>query len=74
MITVRNEPKMGMIRADLAPETWPVEVHSGPEGRSVTVRLTRLEAVRLIERLERAIDDAARAEELVSAAVSVDSP
>ncbi len=66
MTTVSYEPKMHMIRADLAPDTWPVEVYSGPERGTVTVRLTRFEATRLIEQLEHAIHNADRAEGLRS--------
>jgi hypothetical protein len=71
MTTVSYEPKMGMIRVDLAPETWPAEVHSGPEGRSVTLRLTRLEVARLIEQLVNANRHANRAEELWSRGVAI---
>jgi hypothetical protein len=69
MTTVNYEPTMGLIRAKLAPDTWLAEVHSGPEGRSATVRLTRLEAIRLIEQLENAIRHADRAEATRSAGV-----
>jgi hypothetical protein len=71
MTTVSYEPKQGMIRANLAPETWSVEVHSGPEGRAVTIRLTRLEASRLIEQLADAIHHASRAEQLRSGGVTL---
>jgi hypothetical protein len=67
MTTVSYEPRMGLIRAVLAPDTWPAEVHSGPEGRSAAVRLTRLEATRLMEQLENAIRHADRAEAIRSA-------
>jgi hypothetical protein len=69
MTTVSYEPTMGLIRAELAADTWPAEVRSGPEGRSATVRLTRLEATRLMEQLENAIRHADRAEAIRSAEV-----
>jgi hypothetical protein len=56
---------MEMIRVDLSPEAWPAEVHSGPKGRSIVVRLTRPEAIRLIEQLEAVIRQVDRAETLV---------
>jgi hypothetical protein len=65
MTTVRYEPRMDMIRVDLSPEVWPAEVHSGPGGRSITVRLTRPEVIRLIEQLEGTICRADRPGELV---------
>jgi hypothetical protein len=40
-----------MARVDLSPEVWPAEVHSGPEGRPMTVRLTRPEAIHLFDQL-----------------------
>jgi hypothetical protein len=57
---------MDMVRVDLSPEVWPAEVHAGPAGRAITVRLTRPEVIRLIEQLEGAIRHADRAEALVS--------
>jgi hypothetical protein len=64
MTAVSYDPRMDMIRADLAPDAWPVEVHAGPAGRSFVVRLTRAEAVRLLEQLEDATRRADRAEAL----------
>jgi hypothetical protein len=62
MTNVTYDPRMDMIRADLEPDVWPVEVHTRPERRSFTVRLTRAEALRLIEQLEQATRAADRAE------------
>ena len=57
------EPITETIRADLAPETGPAEVHAGHEGHLVRLRLTRAEAVRLRDQLTQALHSADVAEE-----------
>lgn len=55
MTRASYDPTTGTILADLAPKACPAQVHSGPEGRSVVLHLTPIEAAHLRDQLVQAI-------------------
>jgi hypothetical protein len=57
------DPTSDMIRADLSPDDCPAEIHAGPEGHAVVLRLTQPNAVRLRNQLAEAIHRAEQAKQ-----------
>jgi hypothetical protein len=60
MLTANYNYSTGKIRAALAPEAQPAEVHAGPEGRLIVLHLTLAESVHLLDQLRRAVHWAER--------------